>query len=95
MGGMTKHFYYKEKTLRKNGAFSENQLFELALSRSFGLLLALYAGLLVVLSLTELCKHSGTCTLTLKPTKGAVEIFAFLDSYLCHYYFPPFVVMLL
>ena len=79
-------FYFgKEKTLRINGAFSENQLFELALSRSFGLLLTLYAGLLVVLSLTELCKYSGTCTLTLKPTKGAVEIFAFLDSYLCHY----------
>ena len=60
-------------------------LFVLALSCSFRLLLALYAGLLVVLSLAKLGKNTGTSALTLKATKGTVQRLAFFNFYFCHF----------
>ena len=60
------------------------KLLILALSCSFGLLLALYAGLLVVLSLTKLCKNAGLCALSLETTKRTVKSLVVLNSDFCH-----------
>jgi len=47
-------------------------LLVLTLSCSFRLLLTLYAGLFIVLSLTELCEYAASCALSLKSAKSAV-----------------------
>ena len=60
----------------------------LALSCCLRLLLALYAGLLVALSLAELGKNTGLNALSLKTTKRAVKSFIFFYSDFCHLYFP-------
>ena len=64
-------------------------LFVLSLSCCFRLLLALYAGLFIVLSLTELCEYTGACTLLLEATKSVIKRFAFSELNFCHFIFPP------
>ena len=64
------------------------KLLILALSSCLRLLLTLYAGLLVALSLTELGKNTGLNALSLKTTKRAVKSFIFFYSDFCHLYFP-------
>ena len=65
------------------------ELLILSLACSFGLLLALYAGLFVVLSLTKLGKDSRTSTLTLETTERAVKRLALFYFNFCHLFFPP------
>ena len=69
--------------------FHKESLFVLSLSCCFRLLLALYAGLFIVLSLTELCEYTGACTLLLEATKSVIKRFAFSELNFCHIYFPP------
>ena len=64
------------------------KLLELALSCSLSLLLTLYAGLLIVLSLTKLGQNAGLNTLSLETTKCVVESLVFFNSDFCHLYFP-------
>ena len=82
----------KEKT-ENVFAFSafDQELLELALSCSFRLLLALYAGLLIVLSFTELGENAALCALSFKTTKSAIKSLIFFYSYFCHFLFslPP------
>ena len=61
----------------------KNKLLILSLSCSLRLLLTLYAGLFVVLSLTKLGKDSRTSTLTLKATDRTIERFVFFHSDFC------------
>ena len=61
----------------------------LSLACSLRLLLALYAGLFIVLSLTKLGEDSRTSTLTLKTTECAVKRLAVFYLYFCHFFFPP------
>ncbi len=68
--------------------FISHKLLIFALSCSLRLLLALYAGLLIMLSLTELGKNTGLNALSLKTTKCAVKSFILFYSNLCHLYFP-------
>ena len=68
----------------------EVKLLILSLSCSLRLLLTLYAGLLIMLSLTKLGKNTRLLALSLETTKCAVESFIFLNSNFCHHYFPPF-----
>ena len=67
---------------------SARKLLILSLASSFGLLLALYAGLLIVFSLAKLGKDAGTSHSSLKATECAVQRLAFLYSDLCHFCFP-------
>ena len=64
------------------------KLLILALSSCLRLLLTLYAGLLVALSLAKLGKNTGLYALSLKTTKRAVKSFIFFYSDFCHFYFP-------
>ena len=52
----------------------------LALASRLSFLFALYAGLFIVLSLTELGKHTRLYALSFKTTERAVERFVFLNS---------------
>ena len=52
----------------------------LTLSCSFRLLLTAYRGLLIVLSLTDLSKYTGSCAGALETTKCTVEGLAFFYS---------------
>ena len=61
------------------------KLFVLSLASSFRLLLALYAGLLIVFSLAKLGKDAGTSHCTLKAAKCAVKRLAFFNFNLCHF----------
>ena len=71
--------------------FLWRKLLILALSSCLRLLLALYAGLLIMLSLTKLCKSSVLSDLSLETTKRAIESLVFFYSDLCHFsIFPPF-----
>ena len=79
----------KEKDRAIARSFSKKLLI-LAFSGSLRLLLALYAGLLIMLSLTKLGKNAGLLALSLKTTKRAVESLIFFYSNFCHHYFPPF-----
>ena len=65
------------------------KLLVLSLTCSLRLLLTLYAGLLIVLSLAELGKDSGTSTLTLKTTERTVKRLAVFYFNFCHLFFPP------
>lgn len=66
----------------------------LALASCFRLLLALYAGLLVMFSLAKFSEYAGSCTLSLKTTERAVQCFVFFNSDLCHLYsLPPQIQM--
>ena len=84
------HKISKKQQKRRNPRISpfaqSYRLFVLALSCSFRLLLALYAGLLIVFSLAKLGKDTGTSALTLKATKGTVQRLAFFNFYFCHFY---------
>ena len=64
------------------------KLLVLSLACSLRLLLTLYAGLFVVLSLTKLGKDSRTSTLTLKATERAVKRLALFYFNFCHLLFP-------
>ena len=64
------------------------KLLILALSSCLRLLLTLYAGLLVALSLAELGENAGLNALSLKTTKRAVKSLVFFYSDFCHLYFP-------
>ena len=75
--------------MRPTCIFIKESLFILSLSCCFRLLLALYAGLFIVLSLTELCEYTGACTLLLEATKSVIKRFAFSELNFCHFYFPP------
>ena len=66
------------------------KLLELTLSSSLRLLLTLYAGLFVVLSLTELGKDATLLALSLESTKCAIESLVFLNSNFCHSIVTPF-----
>ena len=77
----------KEKDRAIARSFSKKLLI-LAFSGSLRLLLALYAGLLIMLSLTELGKNAGLNTLSLKTTKRAIKCFILFYSDFCHLYFP-------
>ncbi len=88
-------FFRKEKEKSRKmrlSLFSQNELLILALACSFGLLLTLYAGLFVMLSLAKFGKHTGACALSLKATQSTVEGFALLQLYFCHFYIPPLAV---
>ena len=77
----------KEKDRAIARSFSKKLLI-LAFSGSLRLLLALYAGLLIMLSLTELGKNTGLYALSLKTTTRTVKSFILFYSNLCHLYFP-------
>ena len=66
------------------------KLLILSLSSSLRLLLTLYAGLLIMLSLTKLGKNAGLLALSLKTTKCTIKSLIFFYSNFCHHYFPPF-----
>ena len=73
----------------KIGWFFDYKLLVLSLACCFRLLLALNAGLLVVLTLAKIGQDIRPCALTLEATKGAVQGLAFLHSDFCHFFFPP------
>jgi len=62
----------------------QTKLFELALSSCFRLLLALNAGFVVLFSLLNFGKNTGTLTLSLESAKCAVKCFVFFNSDFCH-----------
>ena len=66
------------------------ELLILTLSSSLSLLLALYAGLLVMLSFAKLGQNTGLNALSLETTKRVIKSFIFFYSNFCHLYFPPF-----
>ena len=61
----------------------------LALSGSLGLLLALYAGLLIMLSLTKLGQNAGFGTLTLEATERAIQRLILFYSDFSHFFSLP------
>lgn len=61
----------------------------LALACSFSLLLTLYAGLLIMLTLASLCQNTCASTLTFEPLQSAFQGFVFADAYLGHCYPSP------
>ena len=65
-------------------------LLKLTLSCCFRLLLALNAGLFIMLSLTKLSHKTGLLALTLKAAKCAIKSFIFFYSDFCHRISPPF-----
>ena len=68
-------------------------LFVLTLSCCLSLLLSLDAGLLIVLSFTELGKDTCAGNLTLKTTEGTIQRLAFLQLNFCHSFsLPPVAV---
>ena len=64
------------------------KLLKLTLSCSLSLLLALNAGLFVMLSLTKLGKNTGLYALSLETTKRVIESLVLFNSDFCHLYFP-------
>ena len=81
----------KIKDVPKVHPLNSVKLLILALSGCFCLLLALYAGLLVALSLAKLGQNAGLNALSFKTTKSAVKSFIFFYSDFCHFLFslPP------
>ena len=65
------------------------KLLVLSLACSLRLLLTLYAGLFIVLSLTKLGKDTRTSTLTLKTTERAVQGLALFHFNFCHLFSLP------
>ena len=82
---MRKHQFIKHAKRADRTVCSFQILLILALAGCFCLLLALYAGLLIALSLSELCENAGSLTLSLESTKSAIQRFIFFYSYFCHY----------
>ena len=58
----------------------------LTLAGCFSLLLALHAGLFVMLALANLLNDACACALALKPLQSALQRLVFADSYLGHCY---------
>ena len=56
-----------------------------ALAGSFCLLLALYAGLFVMLTLANFLQHAGACTLAFEPLQSAFQGFILANTYLGHW----------
>ena len=61
----------------------------LALAGRFGLLLALDAGLLVMLPLPGFCEDAGTGSHALEPSQSALQRFVIANTYFRHLVFPP------
>ena len=61
----------------------------LALTGSFGFLLALYAGLLIMLTLANLSHNARARALALETLESALQGFVFLDSYFRHLFSLP------
>lgn len=78
----------KEKGASDRCAFCAARGSVLPLSRGFRLLLALYAGLLVMLALAHFGEDAAAGALALEPLQRAFKRFVFLDPYLRHLY-PP------
>ena len=64
----------------------------LALPSGFRLLLALYAGLLVVFPLPDFSQNTGPGALPFEPFQRAFQRLVFLDANLRHLFFPPFAI---
>ena len=86
------HGTMQTKRAAHRAALFASQLFILTLACSFGLLLTLYAGLFVMLSLAKFGKDTGSCALALEPTQSTVKGFALFQLYFCHFCFPPLAV---
>ena len=72
--------------------YDQEKLFILSLSCSLRLLLTLYAGLFVVLSLTKLSENARTSGCALKATKCTIKRLAFFNFDFCHVFsLPPLV----
>ena len=78
----------RKKEHRLRCSLIVRKLLIFSLASCFRLLLALYAGLLIMLSLAKLGKCAVTCSSSLKATECAVQRLAFLYSDLCHFCFP-------
>ena len=79
----------KEKDRAIARSFSKKLLI-LAFSGSLRLLLALYAGLLIMLSLTKLGQNARLNALSFETTKRVIESFILFYSDFCHLISPPF-----
>ncbi len=75
--------------LRVSNNRSTGQRLILSLSGGFGFLLSLYAGLLVVLSLSDLGENAGLSALSFESSQSTIQGFVFLDADFCHLVFPP------
>ena len=62
----------------------------LALTGCFGLLLTLYAGLLVVFSLTDFLLDARLCAASLETTQSAVQSLILFYDNARHFFYPPF-----
>ena len=71
---------------------SDQRLVVLPLSCSFGLLLTLYAGLLVMLAFSGFGQDTGTSSHALESTQRALQRFVFPDTYFRHRVFPPLAI---
>ena len=69
---------------------SDQRLVVLPLSCSFGLLLTLYAGLLVVFSLTDFLLDARLCAASLETTQSAVQSLILFYDNARHFFYPPF-----
>ena len=67
-------------------------LLVLALASSFRLLLAFYAGLLVMLPLSDLSKNAGAGSHALKSPQRALQGFIIPNTYFRHRVFPPLAI---
>ena len=74
-------------SVRKGGQFEKKSV--LTLACSLCLLLALHAGLFVMLTLANLSQNAGTSTLALKPLERALQGFVLTNTYLGHCYPSP------
>ena len=66
-------------------------LSELALTSRFGLLLALYAGLFVMFSLTNFSRYAASEIRSFESAESAIDGFVLLNSYLCHFVTLPYI----
>ena len=67
-------------------------LLVLALTGGFRLLLALYAGLLIMLPFSGFSQNAGTGSHTLESAKSALQRFVFPNTYFRHRVFPPLAI---
>ena len=76
------------------GLFSASRanLSVLALTSGFRLLLALYAGLLIMLPFPGLCQNAGTGGHALEPSQRAFQGFILPNAYFRHRVFPPLAI---
>ena len=82
---------FRNKTLAADAETSAAMFIRklpLALAGRFGLLLALDAGLLVVLTLAKIGQDVRPCALTLEATESTVQRLALFYLDFCHDFFP-------